>query len=61
MPAFLSSLSIGLAIGMAALVVSGCALLAPLPDEKDVTARLKAFPTQGLPLGGAVTIHWSAR
>ncbi len=61
MPAFLSSLSIGLAIGMAALVVAGCALFSPLPDEKDVTERLKAFPTQGLPLDGAVTIHWSER
>ena len=61
MPAILSSLSIGLAIGMAALVISGCALLAPLPDEKDVSERLRAFPTQGLPLQGAVTIHWSER
>ena len=61
MPAILSSLSIGLAIGMAALVISGCALLAPLPDEKDVSERLRAFPTQGLPLDGAVTIHWSER
>ena len=61
MPAILSSLSIGLAIGMAALVISGCALMAPLPDEKDVSERLKAFPTQGLPLDGAVTIHWSER
>ena len=61
MPAILSSLSIGLAIGMAALVISGCALMAPLPDEKDVSERLRAFPTQGLPLQGAVTIHWSER
>ena len=61
MPAFLSSLSIGLAIGMAALVVAGCALLSPLPDEKDVTERLKAFPTRGLPLEGTVAIHWSER
>ena len=61
MPAILSSLSIGLAIGMAALVVSGCALLAPLPDEKGVTERLKAFPTQGLPLESSVTIHWNER
>ena len=61
MAAILSSLSIGLAIGMAALVVSGCALLAPLPEPKDVTERLQAFPTRGLPLEGSVTIHWSER
>ena len=61
MAAFLSSLSIGLAIGAAALVVSSCALLAPLPKQKDVAERLAAFPTLGLPLDGAVTIHWSER
>ena len=61
MAAFLSSLSIGLAIGAAALVVSSCALLAPLPKQKDVAERLAAFPTRGLPLEGAVTIHWSER
>ena len=61
MAAFLSSLSIGLAIGAAALVVSSCALLAPLPKQKDVAERLAAFPTRGLPLDGAVTIHWSER
>ncbi len=61
MAAFLSSLSIGLAIGAAALVVSSCALLAPLPKQKDVAERLAAFPTHGLPLDGAVTIHWSER
>ena len=53
MAAFLSSLSIGLAIGAAALVVSSCALLAPLPKQKDVAERLAAFPTRGLPLEGA--------
>ena len=61
MAPFLSSLSIGLAIGAAALVVSGCALLAPLPKQKDVAERLEAFPTRGLPLEGNVTIHWSER
>ena len=61
MAAFLSSLSIGLAIGAAALVVSSCALLAPLPKQKDVAERLAAFPTRGLPLEGRVTIHWSER
>ena len=61
MPAILSSLSIGLAVGAVALVVSACALLAPLPEPKDVAQRLTAFPTDGLPLDGAVTIHWSER
>ncbi len=61
MPAFLSSLSIGLAVGAVALAVSACALLAPLPEPRDVAQRLSAFPTDGLPLDGAVTVHWSAR
>ena len=61
MPAILSSLSIGLAVGAVALVVSACALLAPLPEQQDVSKRLAAFPTEGLPLDGAVTIHWSER
>ena len=61
MAAFLSSLSIGLAVGAAALVVSSCALLAPLPKPQDVAERLAAFPTHGLPLDGPVTIRWSER
>ena len=55
----LFSLATMLAVGAVALVVSGCALLAPLPEQKDVTQRLAAFPTRGLPLEGPVTIHWS--
>ena len=55
----LFSLATMLAVGVVALVVSGCALLAPLPEQKDVTQRLAAFPTRGLPLEGPVTIHWS--
>ena len=50
-----------LAVGAVALAVSGCALLAPLPEQRDVTERLAAFPTRGLPLEGPVTIHWSER
>ena len=59
--AFFSSLSIGLAVGAVALVVSACALLAPLPKQKDVAERLATFPTEGLPLDRPVTIHWSER
>ena len=59
--AFFSSLSIGLAVGAVALVVSACALLAPLPKQKDVAERLATFPTEGLPLDRQVTIHWSER
>ncbi len=40
-------------------VLAGCALLAPLPPREDVSARLKAVPTEGAPLDGAVTIHWN--
>ena len=55
----LSSIATMLAVGAVALAVSGCALLAPLPKQKDVAERLEAFPTDGLPLEGPVTIHWS--
>ena len=57
----LSTVAAGLAIGALALVLSSCALLAPLPKQKDVAERLQAFPTRGLPLDGPVTIRWSER
>ena len=61
MTSVLSSASIWLTLGTAALALSACALLAPLPKQKDVAERLEAFPTRGLPLEGPVTIHWSER
>ena len=51
----------GLAIAAAGLVLSACALLAPLPKPRDVAERLQAFPTRGLPLEGRTTIYWSER
>lgn len=57
----LSAVAVGLAVGAAALVLSACAMLAPLPKQKDVAERLAAFPTECLPLDGPVTIHWSER
>ena len=57
----LFSIATLLAVGAVALAVSGCALLAPLPKQKDVAERLEAFPTDGLPLDSPVTIHWSER
>ncbi len=51
----------GLAIAAAGLVLSACALLAPLPKPRDVAERLEAFPTRGLPLEGRVTVYWSER
>ena len=59
MASFLSPLAAWLALGAAAVALSACALLTPLPKQKDVTERLAAFPTAGLPLDGAVTIHWN--
>ena len=56
-----SSTAAGLAVGAAALVLSACALLAPLPKPKGVAERLKAFPTRGLPLEGRATIRWNER
>ncbi len=59
MVSFLSPLAAWLALGTAAVALSACALLTPLPKQKDVAERLAAFPTAGLPLDGAMTIHWS--
>ena len=61
MPSRFSSVAAGLAVGAAALALSACALLAPLPKPKGVAARLEAFPTRGLPLEGRVTIRWNER
>lgn len=43
---------------LAALVLGGCAFFGGLPEERDRAARLAAFPTEGLPLDGPVTIRW---
>ena len=61
MPSYTSSIAAGLAVGAAALLLSACALLAPLPKPKGVAARLEAFPTRGLSLEGRVTIRWNER
>ena len=61
MPSHVSSVAAGLAAGAAALLLSACALLAPLPKPKGVAERLKAFPTRGLPLEGRATVRWSER
>ena len=39
-------------------IVAACAVLTPLPTREDVATRLKAIPTKGVPLDGAVTIYW---
>ena len=39
-------------------LVGGCALLAPLPPAATLEERLAVFPTDDLPLAGAVRIHW---
>ncbi len=45
---------------MMSLLVSGCALFAPLPEESTLDERLAAFPTRGLPLAGKVTVSWDS-
>jgi penicillin amidase len=40
-------------------LLTGCALLTPLPETATLEQRLKAFPTRGLPLSAPVTIHWN--
>ena len=52
MVSFLSPLAVWLALGTAMVALSACALLTPLPKQKDVAERLAAFPTRGLPLDG---------
>ncbi len=47
-------------MAVAGSVMAGCALLSPLPGPAGLTERLAVFPTGGLPLHGAVTIHWNA-
>ena len=39
--------------------LAGCSLVKPLPRETDLTDRLAAFPTTGLPVEGQVTVHWN--
>ena len=48
-----------LSLALSVALLSGCALLAPLPDKASLDARLKAFPTRDLPLTSAVTIYWN--
>ncbi|MCY4550749.1 MAG: penicillin acylase family protein, partial [Defluviicoccus sp.] len=40
------------------VLLAGCALVAPLPEETSIEQRLSVFPTSGLPLEGRVTVHW---
>lgn len=39
-------------------LLMGCSVLRPLPDKASLDDRLAAFPTRGLPIKSAVTIHW---
>lgn len=52
----LITLSVVVSLGA---VLAGCALFTPLPDGSDLSARLSAMPTAGLPLERPVRIHWS--
>ncbi len=61
MPARSRAAAAGIASAAAGLVLSACALLAPLPERKDIAGRLAAFPTRGLPLEGRATVYWSDR
>ena len=38
--------------------MSGCALFTGLPERSTLPARLKAIPTQNLPLERPVVVHW---
>ena len=48
-----------LSLALSVALLSGCALLTPLPDKASLDARLKAFPTRDLPLTSAVAIYWN--
>jgi penicillin amidase len=43
---------------LAAVLVSGCALFTPVPEETTVADRLAMMPAEGLALERAVTIRW---
>lgn len=44
---------------VAALGLSACGVLAPLPRPTSVEERLSMLPTSGLPLKGKVTVRWN--
>ena len=44
---------------LAAVVLSSCALLTPLPPRTSLSDRLAAMPRAGLSLTAPVTIHWN--
>ena len=48
----------GLCGGVVSAVLTGCALLTPLPDETSLAERLAAIPIANAPVKGRVTIHW---
>lgn len=48
-----------LALALSVTLLSGCALLTPLPDTATLEERLKAFPTRDLPLTAPVAIYWN--
>ena len=50
-------LTIALASGIS-LLLSGCALFAPLPEPTTLDQRLTVIPTDGLALQGRTVIHW---
>lgn len=41
------------------LLAARCALTMPTPRHQDLSERLRAIPTRGLPLRGLVVIHWN--
>jgi penicillin amidase len=49
------------ASGIATAFVTGCAVLAPLPEESSLDNRISTIPTAGVPVEGRVTIYWNDR
>jgi penicillin amidase len=47
------------ALALSVTLLSGCALLRPIPGEASLDQRLKSFPTADLPLSAPVAIHWN--
>lgn len=47
------------ALALSVTLLSGCALLKPLPQASSLDDRLKLFPTRDLPLAAPVAIHWN--
>ena len=46
--------------GLSAVLLAGCSVFTPLPEESSLETRLAAIPTDGAPVSGPVRIYWDS-